>query len=274
MNQLSAAVAVDLIQQIQLGLGYHRSWGKTDDVLSVKEIMQCNLTNAENDWTYAYKDGKFDQSGTSEFKLSQLDLGVVFQISRLNLGFRARFNSAITRTWEYTNITTDQAGQKTTAAIKGTDKIEKIPPTLSFGLGFTPKDYAKFTFDLERTSFSKASHVYDAAYVGPDPSATIYNWVDQTILRAGMEIKVHPRVALLAGYQFAPKNWAPFRVAFDREGQPTHIYSFGASIGVPFGNLDVAYQITRFKYYDAFMYVGPYNTVHTNKVQFGYTLNL
>ncbi len=274
MNQISAAVAVDLIRQIKLGVGYHRSWGKTDDVLSIKEIMQCNLTNENHDWTYAYKDGKFNQSGTSEFKLSQVDFGVVFEISRFNFGFRTRFNSAITRNWEYTNTTTDQAGQKTTAGIKGTDKIEKIPPTLSFGLGFTPKDYAKFSFDLETTAFSKASHVYDATYVGPDPSGTIYNWVNQTILRAGMEIQVHSRVALLAGYQFAPKNWAPFRAAFDWEGQPTHIYCFGASIGVPFGNLDVAYQITRFKYYDAFMYGVPNNSVRTKKILFGYTMNL
>jgi long-subunit fatty acid transport protein len=273
MNQLSAAVAVGVIKQIKLGVAYHQMWGKTDDNLSVKEIMQCNLTNADHDWTYAYKDGRFDQTGTSEFKTSQLDLGVVFQISRFNFGIRARFNSDITRTWEYTNTTTDAASQKTTAPIKGTDKIEKIPPTLSFGLCFTPKDYAKFSFDLERTEYSKASQVYDAAYAGPDGSS-IYNWVDQTILRAGMEIKVHSRVSLLAGYQFAPKTWAPFRAAFDWEGQPTHIYSFGASIGVPFGNLDVAYQITRFKYYDAFMYGVPNNTVHTNKILFGYTFTL
>jgi hypothetical protein len=273
MNRLSAAVAVGVIPQIKLGLGYHQMWSKTDDALSVKEVMQCNLTNADHDWTYAYKDGKFDQAGTSEFKLSQLDLGAVFQFGRFNFGFRARINSAITRNWEYTNTTTDQAGQKSTAAIKGTDKIEKIPPTLSFGLGFTPKDYAKFSFDIEKTAYSKASHVYDAAYVGPDGSAT-YAWVDQTILRAGMEIKVHSKVSLLAGYQFAPKNWAPFRAAFDWEGQPTHIYSFGASIGVPFGNLDVAYQITRFKYYDAFMYGVPNNSVRTTKMLFGYTFIL
>ena len=53
-----------------------------------------------------------------------------------------------------------------------------------------------------------------------------------------------------------------------------HIYSFGASIGVPMGRLDVAYQITRFKYYDAYMYVSPYNSERSNSILFGYTLSL
>jgi len=274
INEVSAAIALDVTPKIKLGLGYHNRFGSTDDMLSTKEIMQCNLTNADNDWTYAYKDGEFGQTGTSDFKSSNFDIGAVAQINRLNLGFRIRFNSAITRDWNYTNTTTDEAGAQTTAEIAGTDKIEKIPPTYSFGAAFIPKDYAKFTFDVEKTGYSNASHQYDLAYVGPEESATVYKWVDQTILRGGMEIRLHNRVSLLAGYQYAPKTWAPFRVAFEKEGQPTHIYSFGASVQVPHGTVDLAYLITRYRYYDAYMYVNPFNSIQTSKILFGYTFCL
>lgn len=274
LNQFSAAVAMSVTPKIHFGMAYHQKWGKTDDVISTREIMQCNLTNADNDWTFAYKDGKFDQTGTSDFSNSYLDIGTVVQINRLNLGFRVRLNSAITRTWEYTNVTTDAAGLQSTVQIKGTDKISSIPPTFTFGIGFIPKDYAKFTFDVENTSYSKASHDYSANYLGPDTSSATYNWVDQSILRGGAEIRLASNLFLLVGYQYAPKVWAPFRVAFDKEGQPTHIYSFGASIGVPYGNIDIAYLISRYKYTDAYMYVNPFNSTQTSKILFGYTISL
>ena len=115
-----------------------------------------------------WRDGKFEQTGTSDFKTSHLDIGTVVNISRLNLGFRVRLNSAITRDWEYTDATTRMKGNRPPPATSGTDKIEDIPPSFAFGVGFIPRDWVRFSFDLEHTVYSKASHNYDSTYVSPD----------------------------------------------------------------------------------------------------------
>ena len=274
MNQISGALAIDLSKRIQLGVGLHLLSGKTDDMLSTKKVGKVYMDLTERGYfKFFYEDGSFTQSGTSKFSTTQMDFGAQFHLNRMNIGLKYRTNADLKRTWEYTNVTTDSLGASITEETSGEDKIQTIPGTVTLGFCFYPIDRVKFTFDWETTPYSKASHEYDETLVGPDTTIA-YNWVDQSILRAGFELKFLKSVRVLVGYQFAPKTWAPYRAAFDKKGQPAHIYSVGLSVDVPLGVIDVVYQISRFKYYDAYMTVQPFNVINSNQIMFGYTLTL
>lgn len=274
MNQMSVALAIEISKRIQLGVGLHLLSGKTDDMLSTEKVGMVYMDLNENEYfKFFYEDGSFTQSGTSKFSKTQMDFGAQFHLNRMNIGLKYRTNTDLKRTWEYTNVTTDSLEASVTEETSGEDRIQTIPGTVTLGVCFYPTDRVKFTFDWETTPYSKASHEYDETLVGPDTTVA-YNWVNQSILRAGFEFKLLKSVKVLGGYQFAPKTWAPYRAAFDKKGQPTHIYSVGLSVDVPLGVIDVAYQISRFKYYDAYMIVQPFNVINSNQIMFGYTLTL
>ena len=80
-------------------------------------------------------------------------------------------------------------------------------------------------------------------------------------------------VSLLAGYRYITDVFVPDGAAIKDRGPASTVYTLGTSIDIfGFGRLDVAYTISRMKYYDSYQSNTNYVFEEFNNFYVGYTV--
>lgn len=270
IHSINAALSLDLIEKINLGLAVNSGFGETDDNMALDRIGYFDFVHAQDEWAFSYDTLLTETSGTSKFSYTNFKLGALVKFDRFNMGFSIKLPYTIEREWNYTTKVTSISGA-TSSSSSGVDKVD-MPATYSYGLNFHPTKKIMLAFDYEVTPYSKAD--FHMATEAADTSKNLPNWKDQSTLRFGASYNVRDNFALIGGYRSWSEAFIPYGVAIRDEGPPSDSYTMGLSWEILFGRLDVAYEIRTLKYYDVYYTSRNYTLQRTNQLYMSYTIEL
>lgn len=264
---VNAAVAVELSRHIMLGLGLDRFSGETTDELGKERVGYILTEHQEENWAFSYDDHMYTQNGTSKFSAFSVNVGGLLRFDHFNAGIKVKLPSTIQREWKYTIASTGQQNTR----LSGIDEIE-IPAEINFGVSIFPYEKLAFSFDFEQKAYSNAK--YNLADTYPDTLTQYTKWVDQTAYKFGLEFKLFPTLSILGGYQSRTTEFVTYGAAYRDRGTPSETFSGGISYQSPIGRIDLAYLYYKLKYYDAFFGNVNYTLETTQRIMFGYTIEL
>jgi len=268
VNSLKGAVAFKLNKNINLGVGFNTMFGETDDILSLSKEGILDLTS--NSFTFRYDTLETVTTGASKFSGTNYNFGFNLTYERLSLGFNVNTSYTLEREWDYSTRTESPAATNT-EQLSGTDKVE-LPATYSFGVSLAPKEQVCFSFDVQHTPYGKAKFSFADPTIVQD--STFVGWADQTILRFGAAYQPTDYLTLLAGYRSVPQTFIPHAAAFRNHGPAAESITFGISLKIYMGHLDIAYEYRKLKYFDTWESNLNYVLQTQNNFLFGYTIML
>jgi hypothetical protein len=173
IQSIAGAVAVELTENIKLGLGFNIFSGETDDTQILSRVAYFDLVN-NNQFRFSYDTLGTRTTGISEFSAVSFNIGTILDFERFSLGLKIVSPYTLTRKWEYTTVTFDPINSTTTKS-SGEDKME-IPMSFAVGLSFKPVKQFRIALDFESTKYSKSN------FTLANQDTTHRNWVDQSIL--------------------------------------------------------------------------------------------
>jgi len=266
VNQITLAAAADVLDFLKLGFSANIISGESDDFHGLNKIGYFDLIGGANSFKFSYDTLNTYETGTSTYKALNLSFGAVISLERINIGIKLKTPYTFERTF---NLTQNIDGKKVKQSklLSGTDKA-KYPLGVSFGLSFMPVDQFRIAFDIENTPYSKTEFELSS------PDSTFRKMADQTIIKIGVEYKVLDYLSILGGFRNATEFFIPDGSAVKDGGPNLKSYTFGASLDLPYGRLDLAYEYKIMKYYDSYFSNTNYVTETFNNFSIGYTLTL
>lgn len=260
LNNILAALAYQLNENISLSFGVKSFWGESNDYQSLIRVGSFLLSNQQR-FAFSYEDASLIKQGTSNFKSTEFNLSALISLNRFKIGIKANLPHTLTRDWNYSEEKTDSI--KTINKNSGKNKIE-IPATFSFGFSFQPVDVFIIDFDYDYYPYNKSKYYLS----NEDP--TFYKWTNQNSLRFGFEFKAAKFLSLLAGYRTVPQTFVPDGAAITDKGPEAISYNFGFSLNLFFGRIDFAYELRALKYYDSYFSNTNYAFEKSNNFMIGY----
>lgn len=262
LNNILAALAYKLNDNLSFAVGIKSSWGKSDDYQSLIRVGSFLLSNQQR-FSFSYEDASFVKKGTSDFSSTEINLSSLITLNRFKVGLKITLPNTLTRNWNYTETTIDSSKTKTVTT-NGEDKVE-LPASVNFGVSFQPVDAFIIDFDYDYIPYEKAK--YNLAVVDP----TFYKWPNQNSLRFGFEFKATKYLSILAGYRTIPQEFIPDGAAVTDKSPEANSYNLGVSLSFFFGRIDFAYELRVLKYYDSYFSNANYAFEKSNKIMIGYT---
>ncbi|MCF7804877.1 MAG: outer membrane protein transport protein [Candidatus Marinimicrobia bacterium] len=265
IHEVKGGLGAAISEKLNLGIRVTSLFGETDDTNLMEKVGYFELIE-ENSFLFGFDSIQTVTTGHSAFSANSIDIGGIYAFRNVTVGLNIGLPYSVRRDWNYTIETTDSAGVITEES-KGTDTFH-VPATYTLGLKFTPTNRFTFSLDFVRADYSKAE--FDFSDPGTD--STHHHWVDQTVVRSGIEFKATDNLSLLGGYQYVPQVFVPDGNAFNDTGPAAQVYSVGASYSVfDIGRIDLAYQIQNLRYYDQYMSNTNYNVVTRTNFSVEYT---
>ena len=266
LTNISSALSVALNNHLKLGLGINILSGKTDDFHALKKIGYFDLVEGYNVYRFSYDTSNVITKGSSSYAAAQFNIGAIVNLGKLNLGANFTLPYKIKREYDYTieTFTPD-----TTNIINYSNNDEmKIPFSFAFGLSINPISKFTIAFDLKHRPFKNAEFILAAN------DSTHRDWIDQTSFGIGVEYKPFDFLSILGGYKNIPQVFIPDGAAIKDRGPEADCYTMGISAKIPYGRLDIAYEIRILKYYDVYYSNTNWAYESFKNISFGYTFIL
>jgi len=266
IQNITAGLAYNVSQKINIGLTVNYMTGKTTDFQSLNRVGYFDIAK-DNRFRFSYDTLDVAISGNSKFSATSFNLGVVMKLERLSLGFNFTSPYKINRDWSYTyTLFTTDTSISLPSGGSGIDALEH-PATISFGASITPADPFTISLDYQFIPYSQGK------IIGRPGDTTIRPMPDQTEIRCGIEFRPLHFLSLLAGYRYMTETFVPDGAAIKDRGPAVTSYTVGASIKLfRTGRLDIAYDLRRLKYYDSYFSNTNYVFESFGNFLFGYTV--
>ncbi|MBN1302090.1 MAG: hypothetical protein JW995_12825 [Melioribacteraceae bacterium] len=265
VSNITAALAYDLHEYINIGAGFNYGWGKTDDLQSLELIGTFDLVD-ENRFRFSYNDTFEETKGASEYSYNNFFFGLQLDFEQFKFGLKIDLPFTLTRDFDYETLYTDSVSL-VKGNFTGTDKLD-IPACFNFGIGFKPVDNFSLYVDYEYQPFNDAS----AKLFTND--TTFKSMPDRSVFKVGAEYSPFGFLTLMAGYRNIPSTFIPDGAAIKDRGPDADSYTIGLSINALFGRFDLAYEFRKLVYYDSYFSNTNYVTENFTNVLFGYVLSL
>lgn len=264
ISNITGALAYNFDENFNFGLSFNYAWGSSDDRLVLDRVGSFMLSR-ENRFYFNYEDAFYDEiKGTSDFSAVSIKLGALGKFEKVSVGINVTLPYTMERDWNYTKTSSDTAGT-TTSNISGTDKFE-LPLVYSIGISFTPITNFTIAFDYENAAFSQVK--YTPAFA----DTTFRKWVDRNSIKLGLSYTPFDMLTLMSGYKYIPEAFSPDGAAFNEKGPNGESFTFGLSINVVYGFIDIAYEIQKMRYYESYYSNTNYVTETYNNLLFGYRI--
>lgn len=268
LSNIHVAAAYKVSDEISVGANVNYIFGKSDDNLGLNKFGSFLIMD-QNMFSFAYERYRDTTYGTSNYSALSLKLGANITFSKFTIGIIAGLPYTFNRKVDYTNAYSWRVDRDSMIVkkISGTDKL-KMPFYYSIGINYTPKPKITLAADLDYRPYGNA--VYELV----QKDSTFQNWVNQLIVKFGIEYQAFNFLTLRAGYRTIPQSFVPDGAAIKDEGPVTKSYTFGFSI-MPYNgaSIDFAYEFRNLQYYDQYYSNTNYNTDAGNKFSLGYTFN-
>lgn len=244
LQDIKLAVAYDLNEEFNLGIGFNLLNGETNDSQFLNRVGVFDIAK-DNRFRFTYDTLNIHLSGKSKFEAINMNLGATLNLDNVSIGVNISTPYTMNRNWDYTYMTTDTSGSIESKK-SGKDKFE-FPASYTFGASITPVDQFTISFDYQFTNFSQGKFKITSL-------DTLHrDWIDQHIIRFGLQYRPFDFLSLLAGYREIPATFIPDGAAIKDAGPDTKSYTLGFSLKLfSYGQLDAAYDIRQFKYYDSY----------------------
>jgi len=265
-NLLMLGAGYRLNDQLSFGLSLKSLAANTDDSQILDRIGYFRLAD-ENEFSFSYDTLLSTISGQSEFSATRLTIGTFFQREIISFGIAYTLPGKISRKWDYSYLVSTQDTSIHYRSDLGEQIDElRLPGQWVLGLSVKPHDNLNFYFDLDYGSFSQSEldlylptddtliiNQADSSYYIPWSYTTSHNWVDRTILRAGLEYTPLKLLTILIGYQYQPQLFVPDGQAFSDQGPISQDYTFGVRLNFQrFGSIACFINEHHLKYYDSY----------------------
>ena len=262
LHSFTAAIAYTAGQRIKLGVGVSSFRGETEDAQILDKVGWFDLAR-NNRFRFSY-DTLFSKiQGVSKFSGTRFSVGTVLSFERFRLGLKLSLPYTIERRWNYETTVRDTL-QTLRSSSSGVDRMH-VPAEYTLGFSLSPVRQFTFAFDYEARPYGRAT--FDLAKA----DSTHRNWVNQNLVRFGVEYRPFEWLALLAGYRELPAAFVPDGAALKDRGPITEGYTVGLSLDTGWGRLDLAYEIRQLKYYDSYYSNTNYVYESFKNLMFGYT---
>ena len=244
LQDIKVALAYDYSEMFKFGIGINLLSGETTDYQYLDRVGIFDIAK-DNRFRFSYDTLTTKIDGKSKFDAFSLNFGATILLDNLSLGMNIQTPYTINREWEYSYSTRDTSGSIITNK-SGIDKFE-IPATLTLGASINPIEEFTISFDYQLTDFGSGK------ISTANNDTTQRDWVNQNIIKFGIEYRPFDFLSLLAGYREIPATFVPDGAAIKDAGPDTKSYTMGFSLDLfSYGRLDAAYDIRQFKYYDSY----------------------
>ena len=262
LQEFQAAVAIDLSKHIKTGFAFRYLTGETDDMLILNKIGDFDLID-QNEFAFSYDTLDLSISGSSDFSGLKTELGLQLQYDAFGFGLNVVLPYTVKRDFSYAERTTNPQNDMTNE-IKGLEMF-RVPLGYALGINLRPAEKFVFSLDYDLKRFSKAE--WEIA----NNDTTHRNWVDQQILRLGIQYAPFQVLSLRAGYRAIPQVFVPDGAPYRDKGPEARAWTvgFGLNLG-QLGLLDVAGEYRILKYYDQYFSNTNYCKEVTKNLLIGY----
>lgn len=267
IKNIKGALSFELNKTIQLGIGFTTLFGSTDDNITLNRIGYFQFVQTGESWSFSYENRKAVRSGTSDYSAFMFNLGGLVSFKNLNIGFNIDLPYTVTRDWSYTDVVTTDAGT-TSSSISGSDKM-KLPLCFNLGLKFMPSKKLSIYADLASKPYSKNEFESTAAI----DSTNMPVWTNQYTFSGGLEYKFTDELTMMAGYRNRTATFVGYGNAVRDQGAPVDSYTLGASYELPVGQVTLAYEYRKLKYYDVYFTSRNYTQVSSDNFMIGYNIS-
>lgn len=261
LSYLTGGLSYQVIDEIMVGIGANVMWGQSDDYQSLIRVGDF-LLSKEQRFTFTYKDISLLKTEASKYKSTNFNVSTIIELNRVRLGIKIDLPYTLYRDWNYTQTNFDSTTTVTTSG--GTDKF-KVTAIFNWGISFQPVDNFTIAFDYEYAPYSKAK--FELA----SNDSSFNKWINRNTIRIGLEFKAFEFLSFMAGFKSIPQTFVPDGAAIKDKGPDANSYSFGASLNLFFGRIDLAYELRILKYYDSYFSNTNYAFEKSSNLLFGYT---
>lgn len=244
MQEYRGAVAFNLTEIVKIGLSVNYFTGETEDEQTLDRIGWFRLYD-ENRFAFSYDTLTVSTSGTSVFSGLKTEIGVQLVYDAFSVGLNLKLPYTVTRESDYIVSTVDTASVNT-AALKSNEKF-KAPVAYTIGVNFRPTEKFMFLMDYDLNLYSNAE--WEIA----NDDTTHRDWVDQKIMKFGVQYTPYEFLSLRAGYRSIPQVFVPDGAPFRDRGPEAQAWTLGAGLNfAEYGMLNIAWEYRLLKYYDQY----------------------
>lgn len=244
LHEFRGALATALNEIVKIGFSAAYLTGETEDLQSLNRIGWFRLYD-ENRFAFSYDTLSVSTTGTSHFSGIKTEIGIQLVYDAFSMGLNLKMPFTVTRKSDYTIKTADTASVNT-STLEGTDKFN-IPFSYTIGVNFRPNESFMFALDFDLNLYSKAE--WEIAH----NDTTQRDWVDQKILKFGVQYLPSDLVALRAGYRSIPQVFVPDGAAFRDRGPEARAWTLGIGFNfAQFGTFNIAWEYRLLKYHDQY----------------------
>ncbi len=266
LHLVQGALAMDISPKLKIGFGLSSVTGESDDYQSLNRVGIFDIAK-DNRFRFSYDTLNTVVRGSSDYTALYMTIGVLLKLERLSVGINVRAPYTMSRSWKTVTNKLDNTGFNAIDR-SGKDKIE-IPVSYSFGVNIRPVKTLMIAFDYQFTPYSKTK--FNLSWI--DDSQR--EWVDQQILRFGLEYSPYEFLSLLAGYHETPAIFVPDGAAIKDSGPKATGLTAGASLKFQkIGRIHLAYEYRKLKYYDSYYSNTNYVFENLSLFSLGYTFYL
>ena len=244
LQEYRGALALDLTDVVKIGFSLNYFTGETDDEQTLDRIGWFRLYD-QNEFAFSYDTLTVTTAGTSTFTGLKSELGVQLVYDAFSVGLNLKLPYSVTRKSDYTVTTVDTASI-VSESVKSTETF-KIPLSYTFGISFRPTERFIFSIDCDQNNYSRAE--WEIA----NDDTTHREWVDQKILRFGIQYTPTEFLVLRAGYRSISQVFVPDGATFRDRGPDARAWTLGAGLNFgSFGVINVAWEYRSLKYFDQY----------------------
>jgi hypothetical protein len=262
IHTIAAALAYQLSDEINIGIGANILWGESDDLQYLDRVGSFDLIR-KNRFRFYYQKSYDEISGLSKYSGLSFNIGLQVDLNFIKAGLTFALPYTLERKWDYVKIHKDSISNSQ-VNLSGTDKLS-LPVSISVGVSFKPMDEFILAIDYEFSPLSKT----EFSTTGID--TTYRNYVDRHSLRFGAEYIVSNYLSVMIGYANIPELFVPDGSAFNDRGPAAGYFSAGFSLSFWFGTFDAAFIFNQLKYYDSYFSNTNYVLEKYNSYRFAYT---
>ncbi len=264
------AVSYQINKNIQVGAGLKYINGRTEDFIGLQQYGTFTLAG-QNVFSFNFHNYLDITSGNSTYKSLSASLGLILSYSKFNLGLTLTLPSTLERKFNSYRFVSKEVDNNTVVATAstGTDKM-KMPLGFTIGINYAAAKSLTLACDVEYVPYGTAE------FQVTQPDFFFQHWVNQTILRVGLEYRVTKELNLSVGYRNIPQSYVPDGSAIKDRGPIAVSYTFGTGynlnvMDMNLGRIDIVYEYSNLNYYDSYYSNTNYNTIRTNRIVCGYT---
>jgi len=238
-----AALSVDLLDELSVGVSLLVLDGKTDDRETTISRGRIRFGN-NNSVFYHSLDSVYARTisvGTSEFSGSELCLSAMYQRGALGLSLIVKPPNRITRQFS-TLIEYDTTGTPTSNLVQGEDRL-LLPWRGAGGISFAVREDLMLGFEYELRPFASAEYT--------SPSGDLSRpWLSSAVFRVGAEFRPAAWLAIRAGFGEQAEIFQEEGNALIGDPVRSNVYSVGLGLAFAGVRFNAAYQYAPAKYQD------------------------